>query len=161
LIGYFYMLGIIVYILFIGVRHKSEFWEAIRGKDGKLETPELITMLVIIVYINLILADTFLGLTPSEGVFWSLDCIILFALTGRVMMNKFGNGKTDDKQIAEVAPVEVKKDDTDKNQKISFILKNSTNYEKSELENLSEIDLNKIYDILQEAEDNIDEARIA
>ena len=97
IIGYFYLLGIIIYILSIGIRHKSEFWEAIRGADGKLETPELITMLVIIVYINLILADTFLGLTPSEGVFWSLDAIILFALTGRVMMNRFGPSKTNEK----------------------------------------------------------------
>jgi hypothetical protein len=97
LIGYFYMLGIIIYILFIGIRHKAEFWEAIRGSDGKLETPELIIMLIIIVYVNLILADTFLGLTPSEGVFWSLDAIILFALTGRVMLNRFGSSKSTEK----------------------------------------------------------------
>lgn len=94
LIGLFYMTGIISYMMFIAVNHKKEFWEAIRGKDKVLEVPEMIIMLVIIVYINIVLADTFLGLKPSDGVFWSLDAIILFALTGRIAMNRFGGGNS-------------------------------------------------------------------
>lgn len=166
LIGYCYMFGIIFYILFLGVKHKNEFWEAIRGADGKLETPEMITMLVMIIYINLILADTFLGLTPSDGVFWSLDGIIFFALTGRVMMNRFGNG---DKNKGETQPqqpfiVEDKEENNDlisRADKIAFILKNASGYEKVDLNKLNDAELNKIYEILQEAEDNIDESLIA
>lgn len=92
IIGFFYMLGILAYISYLSIRHKDEFWSAIRGKDGKLEVPELIIAICMIIYPNLILADAFLGLHASDGVFWSIDAIILFALTGRVAINKFGGG---------------------------------------------------------------------
>lgn len=90
IIGFFYMIGIIAYISFLSIRHKNEFWNAIKGKDGKLEVPELIIAICMIIYPNLILADAFLGLHASDGVFWSIDAIILFALTGRVAINRFG-----------------------------------------------------------------------
>jgi hypothetical protein len=97
IIGFFYMIGIIGYLSFLSIRHKNEFWEAVRGKDGKLEIPELIIAICMIIYPNLILADAFLGLHASDGVFWSIDAIILFALTGRIAINKFG-GATEEKK---------------------------------------------------------------
>lgn len=98
IIGFFYMVGIIAYISFLSIRHKNEFWNAIKGKDGKLEVPELIIAICMIIYPNLILADAFLGLHASDGVFWSIDAIILFALTGRVAINRFGGGAPEPKK---------------------------------------------------------------
>jgi hypothetical protein len=91
-IGLGYMVGIIGFLLYLSFKHKSEFWEAIRGSDGKLEVPELIIAICMIIYPNVILADIFLGLHASDGIFWSLDGIIFFALTGRVFLNRFGKG---------------------------------------------------------------------
>lgn len=98
IIGFFYMVGILMYISYLSIKHKNEFWEAIRGTDGKLEVPELIIAICMIIYPNLVLADAFLGLHASDGVFWSLDAIILFALTGRVAINRFGSNTIDPKK---------------------------------------------------------------
>lgn len=90
LIGYLYMCGLIGYLMYISIKHKTDFWEAIKGGNGKLEMPEIIMAFVLIVYINVAIADTFLGLVPSEGVFWSLNGIIMYTLTHRIFSPKKG-----------------------------------------------------------------------
>ena len=44
-------------------------------------------MIWLIIFPNLVLADVFLQLHPSDGVWWSMDCIMFFALTGHVVTN--------------------------------------------------------------------------
>jgi len=88
ILGYLYMFGLICYLMYLALSHKKDFWEAIRGSNEKLEMPELIIAFCLILYINIVIADVFLGLKASDGVFWSLDSIILFALTHRVFSPK-------------------------------------------------------------------------
>lgn len=90
LIGYLYMFGLVGYLMSIAIRHRGDFWEAIKGGNGKLEMPEIIMAFALIVYINIAIADTFLGLVPSDGVFWSLNGIIMYTLTHRVFSPKKG-----------------------------------------------------------------------
>lgn len=91
-IGFLMMFSIVGYMFYLSRRHRWEIWEGIKGSDGKLEAPEMIILISMILYPIVVLADVFLGLHASDGVFWSLDSIILFALTGRVAINKFGGG---------------------------------------------------------------------
>ncbi len=89
-IGYVYMFGLILFLLHIVIRHRKEFWNGIKGKDGRLELPEMISFLVMIIYMSVVIADVFIGLKPSESVFWSLNTILLYTLTGRIFMNTGG-----------------------------------------------------------------------
>lgn len=93
LIGFVIMGAVLFYLLYISVRKKKDIWEGIKGKDGVLELPEIIITICMILYPVIVLADVFLDLHATEAVFWSLDAIILFALTGRVAMDKFRQEK--------------------------------------------------------------------
>jgi hypothetical protein len=165
LIGFIMMSMVLIYMLYISRRHRKEIWEGIKGKDHVLEAPEIIILIVMLLYPIVVLADVFLGLHASEGVFWSIDAIIFFALTGKVAMNKFGTASDSSTQnvlVQAIPSAQINEDKvTNKDEKISFILKNSSNYKKADLEKLNDVDLNKIYEILLEAEDNVDEARMA
>lgn len=90
LIGYFYMFGLIGYLMYLAISHRNDFWDAIKGENGRLEMPEIIMAFVLIVYINIAIVDTFLGLVPSDGVFWSLNGIIMYSLTHRIFSPKKG-----------------------------------------------------------------------
>lgn len=91
LIGFMIMFGVFAYMLYISKKYKKDLWDAVKGDNGRLEIPEMIIAISMILYPVIVLSDVFLGLHASEGVFWSLDAIILFGLTGRVALNKFGN----------------------------------------------------------------------
>lgn len=93
LIGFIIMGAVLLYLLYISIRKKKDIWEGIKGKDGILELPEIIITICMILYPVIVLADVFLGLHASEAIFWSLDAIIFFALTGRVAMDKFRQEK--------------------------------------------------------------------
>jgi len=95
LIGFVIMGSVLLYLLYISIKKKKDLWEGIKGKDGVLELPEIIITICMILYPVIVLADVFLDLHATEAVFWSLDAIILFALTGRVAMDKFRQEKID------------------------------------------------------------------
>lgn len=101
-IGLLLMSGILSYMFFLSRKYKKEIWDGIKGNNGKLEAPEMIILISMLLYPVIILADVFLGLHASDGVFWSIDSIILFALTGRIAINKFGGepaSKSGDQKI--------------------------------------------------------------
>jgi hypothetical protein len=91
IIGFILMSAVLGYMVYISRRYRKEIWEGIKGTDQKLEISEIVILIVMLLYPIVVLADVFLGLHASEGVFWSIDAIIFFALTGKVAMNKFGN----------------------------------------------------------------------
>jgi len=90
LLGFVLMVFVLGYMLYVSRRHRKEIWEGIKGTDHKLESSEIVILIVMFLYPIVVLSDVFLGLHASEGVFWSIDAIIFFALTGKVAMNKFG-----------------------------------------------------------------------
>jgi cation transport ATPase len=101
LIGFFIMLGVFVYMFYISKKYKKDLWDAVKGDNNKLEVPELIVVISMILYPVIVLSDVFLGLHASEGIFWSLDSIIFFALTGRVLLNRFNNSKNEENKVGE------------------------------------------------------------
>lgn len=108
LLGFIIMGGVYGYLFYLSRRHKTDIWDGIKGENGKLEPPEMIILISLILYPVIVLSDLFLGLHASEGVFWSLDGIILFALTGRVVMNRFGGPASDNKPKDTAKPEEEK-----------------------------------------------------
>ncbi len=117
-IGYIYMVGLILFLLHIVVRHRAEFWKGIKGKDGRLELPEMISFLIMIIYMSVVIANVFIGLQPSESVFWSLNTVLLYTLTGRIFMNNGGKNplskKTENEEPPQPEePKEKKEDNTE------------------------------------------------
>lgn len=87
LVGYFYMFGIIIFMFSLALKYRKEVVKILFGQDGKPQLPEIVVMIWLIIFPNIVLADVFLGLHPSDGVWWSMNCIMFFALTGHVVTN--------------------------------------------------------------------------
>jgi hypothetical protein len=154
IIGYFYFLGILIYIFSISLKHGKDFMVAIKGANDKFEMPEIIVMFVTIVYINILLSATFLGISPPSEVFFSIDAVILFALTGRVVMNKFSSDKelkerdqtVEDLKSSVMIPKE-------RQEKINILL-GKTNLTQGELSKFSDVELDKMIEESTNTDEN-------
>jgi len=102
LLGYLYMIGLVSFLMYLAVKYRKEFWQGIKGGNNKLEMPEIIMAMSLIVYINVVIADTFLGLIPSDGVFWSLNGVIMYALTHRIFSPKKGGQALEEEETTAV-----------------------------------------------------------
>lgn len=92
IIGIFFALGTLGYILFLTVKHKDDFWSAVKGDNGKLDIIEAVVIVWMVLFVAMITADFALGLHASNEAWYSLDAIFAFSVAG----NKFAprGGKT-------------------------------------------------------------------
>ena len=84
------VIGVVLFVITISVfwiiayRSRRNFWQAIIGENDKLDLPEIVVIIWVVVFPVIALADPLLGLEASEKVWWGMDLILLFALTGKV-----------------------------------------------------------------------------
>lgn len=92
IIGIFFALGTLGYIFYLTVSHRSDFWSAIKGENGKLDIIEAVVIIWMVLFVAMITADFALGLHASNEAWYSLDAIFAFSVAG----NKFAprGGKT-------------------------------------------------------------------
>jgi hypothetical protein len=69
-------------------RKWTEIWPAIKGENNQLDVPELVIFMWVVLFPCVALASLFLELTVDPALWLSMDAIMLFALTGRVLMDK-------------------------------------------------------------------------
>lgn len=102
LIGYIFMCGLLSVLMYILIKRSEDLWGAVKGPDGKLEMPEAIIAVALLLYIAATISDIFLGLKASEAVFWSINGMVFYALTHRVFMPKtMGNVLSEDEKETE------------------------------------------------------------
>lgn len=64
----------------------NELWSGIKGKDGKLDIPEMVVLVWFIIFPIAFFIDLYFVIPAT---FWYiLQSIVLFALTGRVFLNE-------------------------------------------------------------------------
>lgn len=72
------------FLLVLSLRNRTTIWRALIGDNKKLDLPEVVVLMWLVIFPVISLADPLLGLAASEKVWWGLDLVLLFALTGRV-----------------------------------------------------------------------------
>jgi len=94
-----YILGslTIIYLIGFSVVHGKGMIDGLKGINGKWDPPEIVIAIVLPIFISALLADIFLSLTASAGVWASFNIVIGFALTGRVSLDFIHKKKGDHK----------------------------------------------------------------
>ena len=95
-VGLFFALGTFSYLFFVTTRHHQEFWEGVKGEDGKLQFIEAALTIWLVLFTAMVIADFSFGLVASGHAWWSMDSVFLIGVGGKVtsVMNR---GKKDDK----------------------------------------------------------------
>lgn len=83
LIGVFCALCTVGYLLYFTIKHRAEFWNAIKGDNGKLDTLEALLLVWMILFVAMIISDFALGLRASEEAWYSMDAVFLFSVGGK------------------------------------------------------------------------------
>lgn len=96
MVGFFFAVGTLSYIFVVTTRHHKEFWEGIKGDDGKLQFIEAALTIWLTLFTGMAVADFAFGLVASDKLWWSMDTIFLIGVGGRTMsvMNRSGGGMT-------------------------------------------------------------------
>jgi len=85
MVGFFFAVGTFAYIFFITIKHHKEFWEGVKGDDGKLQFIEAALTIWLALFVPMVIADFAFGLVASDKVWWSLDSIFLIGVGGRTI----------------------------------------------------------------------------
>ena len=93
MIGFIFACGTVGYIFIVTSRHHQEFWEGIKGDDGKLQFLEAALTVWLALFVPMIIADFAFGLIASDKAWWSMDSIFLIGVGGRTVnvMNRNRN----------------------------------------------------------------------
>lgn len=88
------------YILFLSIKHHSDFWDGIKGEDNKLNFLEAALTIWLVLYASMVTADFAFGLVASEKVWWSMDSVFLVGVGGRTLsvMNRDNKAKKADNE---------------------------------------------------------------
>jgi hypothetical protein len=89
-VGLLFALGTIGYIFVITARHHDEFWEGVKGEDGKLQFIEAALTIWLALFVPMAIADFAFGLVASDHLYYSMDSIFLIGVGGSVakVMNR-------------------------------------------------------------------------
>jgi len=82
-VGFFFACGTIAYLFIITTRHHQEFWEGIKGDNGKLEFIEAALTVWLVLFTAMVIADFAFGLVASGHAWWSMDSIFLIGVGGK------------------------------------------------------------------------------
>lgn len=95
-IGFFFAFGTFSYLLFVTTKHHEEFWEGIKGDNGKLEFIEAALTVWLVLFVVMIIADFSFGLVASPHAWWSMDSVFLIGVGGKVtsVMNRGKKNET-------------------------------------------------------------------
>lgn len=85
IIGIFFAVGTLGYIFYLTVKHKNDFWTAVKGENNKLDIIEAVVIIWMVLFVSMITADFALGLHASNEAWYSMDAIFAFSVAG----NKF------------------------------------------------------------------------
>lgn len=85
IIGILFALGTLGYILYLTVKHREDFWTAVKGDNNKLDIIEAVVIVWMVLFVAMITADFALGLHASNEAWYSMDAIFAFSVAG----NKF------------------------------------------------------------------------
>ena len=83
-VGFIFAVVTAMYLLMITRKRHAEFWEAVRGEDGKTQFIEMVLVVWVILFTAMIIADFAFGLVASDKAWWSMDSIFLIGIGGRV-----------------------------------------------------------------------------
>lgn len=82
-IGLMFALGTSGYIFYLTIRYKSEFWDAFKGENKKLDVIEIVIIIWLVLFVSMTIADFTMGLHASEELWYSMDAVFLFAVGGK------------------------------------------------------------------------------
>jgi len=85
IIGLMFAAGTISYLFVVTTKHHKEFWEGIKGDDGKLQFIEAALTVWLALFVPMVVADFAFGLVASDKVWWSMDSIFLVGVGGRTI----------------------------------------------------------------------------
>lgn len=85
IIGICFAIGTLGYIFYLTVKHRSDFWSAVKGDNDKLDIIEAVVIIWMVLFVAMITADFALGLHASNEAWYSMDAIFAFSVAG----NKF------------------------------------------------------------------------
>jgi Na+/melibiose symporter-like transporter len=79
-IGIFVMFIMLLYLGYEAHVKKVDLWDAIKGPDGKLQLPEVVMALWVVLFPVIVLSNLFLGTHPDPAVMFSMDIILAIIL---------------------------------------------------------------------------------
>lgn len=83
MVGYFLMLVAFSYYGYIVYKKHTSLWQAIIGDDNKLQVPEIVTLIALVILPIMLLSDFILGLRASTEAWVSIDAILFGGLAGK------------------------------------------------------------------------------
>ena len=83
LLGIFFALCTVSWILFLVLKYRDKFIEAVLGDDGRPQFLELLMVIWTSLFVSMIIADFSFGLTASERAWWGMDSTFLVCVGGR------------------------------------------------------------------------------
>lgn len=84
IVGFFLAIGTFGYLFIVTTRHHQEFWEGIKGDDGKLQFIEAALTVWLCLFTVMVIADFAFGLVASDNAWWSMDSVFLIGVGGKV-----------------------------------------------------------------------------
>lgn len=82
ILGYLFFLFLVISITKIAIQKKGDLWEAIKGKDGKLQAVEIGMLIWFIFFPVLLMSELFLNLNAGEKIWYSMDGIFVALILG-------------------------------------------------------------------------------
>lgn len=90
-VGFFFAVGTVGYLLVVTTRHHKEFWEGIKGDDNKLQFIEAALTIWLVLFTAMVLADFAFGLVASDKAWWSMDSVFLIGVGGKVTSTRINS----------------------------------------------------------------------
>ena len=82
IIAYVFFLFSVSYFIYLIRSNRIEIWSAFRGKNDKLDIPELAALYWFFMFAVLFFTELFLGKTAGQHIWYSLDTIFLIIVGG-------------------------------------------------------------------------------
>jgi|SRR5690606_9160914 len=94
IIAYCFFCFIVLFFIYLVKINGKDFYEAIKGTDGKLQIPEIVTIVWLILFITIVLSEVFLEKTIQDNIWYSMDVIMLFILGGKATLQYVDKNKS-------------------------------------------------------------------
>jgi small-conductance mechanosensitive channel len=103
-IGILFAFGTLGYLFYLTIKHKTDFWEAFKGENKKLEIIEAVIIVWLVLFVAMVVGDFTLQLHASDHVWYSMDAIFFACVLG----HKFAPKGKDKTTITEITKTENK-----------------------------------------------------
>lgn len=77
ILGLFLAMGTFAYLFGVTLKHRTEFWDGIKGEDNKLQFMEAALTIWLVLFTVMVVSDFALGLVASDKAWWSMDSVFL------------------------------------------------------------------------------------